>query len=115
MNPRRGCWASRPSALQVQQRLAHRRDADAQFDRQLIEPHVLPRAIGAVEDAPADVARDVVGQLRPGRELRSVIGQIRYSASRLLLMIVFWISLVPSPISRNGASRINRSISYSLE
>ena len=30
-------------------------------------------------------------------------------------MMVFWISLVPSPISRKGASRISRSISYSLE
>ena len=30
-------------------------------------------------------------------------------------MIVFWISLVPSPMSRNGASRMRRSISYSLE
>jgi hypothetical protein len=30
-------------------------------------------------------------------------------------MMVFWISLVPSPMSRNGASRISRSISYSLE
>ncbi len=30
-------------------------------------------------------------------------------------MIVFWISPVPSPISRNGASRMSRSISYSLE
>ena len=30
-------------------------------------------------------------------------------------MIVFWISEVPSPISRNGASRMSRSISYSFE
>jgi hypothetical protein len=30
-------------------------------------------------------------------------------------MIIFWISLVPSPMSRNGASRISRSISYSVE
>jgi hypothetical protein len=39
----------------------------------------------------------------------------RYSRSRPRLMMVFWISLVPSPISRNGASRMSRSISYSLE
>ena len=39
----------------------------------------------------------------------------RYSRSRPRLMIVFWISVVPSPISRNGASRNSRSISYSLE
>jgi serine/threonine-protein kinase HipA len=38
-----------------------------------------------------------------------------YSFSRPRLMMVFWISEVPSPISRNGASRISRSISYSLE
>ena len=38
-----------------------------------------------------------------------------YSRSRPLLMMVFWISLVPSPMSRNGASRISRSISNSLE
>ena len=30
-------------------------------------------------------------------------------------MIVFWISLVPSPMSKKGASRKSRSISYSLE
>ena len=30
-------------------------------------------------------------------------------------MIVFWISLVPTPIKRNGASRISRTISYYLE
>src|SRR5439155_4727071 len=28
---------------------------------------------------------------------------------------IFWISLVPSPISRNGASRYRRSIVYSFE
>ena len=40
---------------------------------------------------------------------------LAYSLSRPRLMIVFWISLVPSPMSRNGASRMSRSISYSLE
>jgi len=39
----------------------------------------------------------------------------RYSRSSPREMIVFWISDVPSPISRNGASRISRSISYSFE
>src|SRR6266545_2641402 len=39
----------------------------------------------------------------------------RYSRSRPREMIVFWISEVPSPMSRNGASRMSRSISYSLE
>ncbi len=38
-----------------------------------------------------------------------------YVFSRPRLMIVFWISLVPSPMSRNGASRMSRSISYSFE
>ena len=38
-----------------------------------------------------------------------------YSFNSPRLMIVFWISEVPSPISRNGASRMSRSISYSLE
>jgi hypothetical protein len=46
---------------------------------------------------------------------RSGAQRERYSLSSPRLMIVFWISLVPSPISRNGASRISRSISYSLE
>ena len=41
--------------------------------------------------------------------------QARYSRSKPRLMISFWISDVPSPMSRNGASRISRSISYSLE
>jgi hypothetical protein len=35
--------------------------------------------------------------------------QNRFSASRCLLMIVVWISLAPSPISRNRASRRNAS------
>ena len=39
----------------------------------------------------------------------------RYSRSNPREMIVFWISDVPSPMSRNGASRMRRSISYSLE
>ena len=39
----------------------------------------------------------------------------RYSRSSPREMMVFWISDVPSPISRNGASRISRSISYSFE
>src|SRR4029079_19532120 len=39
----------------------------------------------------------------------------RYSRSKPRLMIVFWISLVPSRVSRSGASRIRRSISYSFE
>ena len=38
-----------------------------------------------------------------------------YSLSNPRLMIVFWISEVPSPMSGNGASRMRRSISYSLE
>jgi uncharacterized protein len=41
--------------------------------------------------------------------------QSLYSLSRPREMIVFWISEVPSPMSRNGASRMRRSISYSLE
>ena len=48
-------------------------------------------------------------------ETRGVDSYARYSRSNPLLMMVFWISLVPSPMSRNGASRISRSISYSLE
>ena len=39
----------------------------------------------------------------------------RYSRNSPRLMIVFWISQVPSPMSRNGASRMRRSISYSFE
>ena len=50
-------------------------------------------------------------QARPGRrQPRSA-----YSLSSPREMIVFWISDVPSPMSRNGASRMSRSISYSLE
>ena len=41
--------------------------------------------------------------------------QSLYSLRRPREMMVFWISEVPSPMSRNGASRISRSISYSLE
>jgi hypothetical protein len=47
--------------------------------------------------------------------LRTRRSYLRYSLSRPREMIVFWISLVPSPMSRNGASRMSRSISYSLE
>ena len=49
------------------------------------------------------------GAAAPGQRLSA------YVLSRPRLMIVFWISLVPSPMSRNGASRMSRSISYSLE
>ena len=59
-----------PLGAQVQQRLAHRRHADAQFDRKLVEPQVFARAERPIEDPPSDVARDVVGQLRSGREGR---------------------------------------------
>src|SRR6478672_10978819 len=38
-----------------------------------------------------------------------------YLASMPRATISFWISLVPSPTSSNGASRYSRSISYSLE
>ncbi len=69
-NPRRGCWSSSPSAAQLEQRLAHRRDADAELGRQLVEPDVLAGGIGAVEDPVADEARHILGQLWPGSEIR---------------------------------------------
>ena len=62
--------------------------------------------------------RTVCSALPRRRARRTVDGAQRlsaYSLSRPRLMIVFWISLVPSPMSRNGASRMSRSISYSLE
>ena len=62
---------------EVQQRLPHGRDADAEFGGELVQPQVLARPVGAVEDPPPDVARDVVGQLRPGRELRVRVGTHR--------------------------------------
>jgi len=98
---------------QLEQRLANRRHADPQFGGQLLEADILAGAEGALEDSTTHVARDVLRELRPRNEIRN--GHIRYSASSRLLMICFWISLVPSPMSRNGASRISRSISYSLE
>ena len=114
--PRRGCCVEQAFGAQLEQRLTHRGDTDPQFRGQLVQPNVLPRGVGAVEDPLADIARDVLGKLRPRRRNPgTLIAQIRYSASSRLLMMFFWISLVPSPISRNGASRISRSISYSLE
>jgi hypothetical protein len=49
------------------------------------------------------------------RYTRAAAQRCRYSRSSPREMIVFWISDVPSPMSRNGASRMSRSISYSLE
>jgi hypothetical protein len=88
--------------------------ADAQFAGQLVQSQALAGAVGALKDPATHVSCDVLRKLRSHSEFGGT-DQIRYSLSRLLLMMVFWISLVPSPISRNGASRISRSISYSLE
>ena len=43
------------------------------------------------------------------------LSQILCFSRRRRAMTVFWISLVPSPIRRNGASRYRRSIVNSLE
>ena len=40
---------------QLEQRLAHRGDADSQLGGQLVQPDVLARGVGAVEDPVTDV------------------------------------------------------------
>src|SRR6202012_4072549 len=100
---------------EFEQRLSHGRDADSQLRSQLVQSNILTRRVRTIENPPTDKARNVFGELRPRSEIRDAHRQIRYSASNRLLMMDFCISLVPSPMSRNGASRISRSISYSLE
>ena len=51
-------------AAQLQQCLAHRRDADAEFGRGLVEPDERPRPQRAGHDRSPQVARHLVGQLR---------------------------------------------------
>ena len=52
--------------LQLEKRLAHRGDADAEIRSELVQSDVRARGIGAVEDALADDPRDILGQLWPG-------------------------------------------------
>jgi hypothetical protein len=75
----------------------------------------LKTGAGALDAGASDACAALIGQ--EGRSTTGPPGRQRvlYSFSRPRLMIVFWISEVPSPISRNGASRMSRSISYSLE
>jgi hypothetical protein len=62
---------------QLEQRLAHRGDADTQLGRQLVEPHILARGVRPVEDPVADVPRHGLGKLWAGGEFRNRHGQIR--------------------------------------
>ncbi len=71
-----------PFGLQLEECLTHGGDADAQFRRQLVQPHVLPRRVGAVEDASPNETCDVLGQLRPGGEIRG--GHIRSGSPRAI-------------------------------
>ena len=55
---------------QSEQRFADGRDTDPQFRGQLVQANVRPGSVAAIEDSPANEARDIVGKLRPGSEIR---------------------------------------------
>ena len=57
-------------AAQFQQRLAHRGGADAELGRGLVEPDERPWPQRAGHDRRPQVARDLVGQLRPAQRNR---------------------------------------------
>ena len=56
---------------QGEQRLTDGCDADAQFGGKLVQPNVLARGVGAVENPAADETRDVLGKLRARNEIRA--------------------------------------------
>ena len=60
-----------PFGAQGEQRFTHRRDTDSQLRSQLVQTNIGPRGVCAIEDPPADEARNVVGKLRPRSEIRS--------------------------------------------
>jgi hypothetical protein len=65
-----GLLGQQPFGAQPEQRFAHRRDADTELGGELFEPDVTPGPVGAVEDPLTDQPLDILGELRPGSELR---------------------------------------------
>ena len=84
--------------------------------RRTRRPGAARRVVRAVPRPELGAGAD--GEVRPRLAVRLTGGgqpRSLYSSRSRRPMIIFWMSLVPSPMSSIGASRYSRSISYSLE
>ncbi len=64
-----GLLLEQPLCLQLEQRLAHRGDADTQFGGELVQTHIRAGGVGPVEDPPPDKTCDILGELRTRGEI----------------------------------------------